>query len=52
MTYGMGGDNWSHIQTKHQTNMSFLTESTKHHNVKEFKKTFSGLLKGFCQSEL
>ena len=48
MTYStvfLGGDKGSHIQTKHQTKLSFLknfwAESTKHHNVKEFKKTLN-----------
>ena len=36
-----GGDNWSHIQTKHQTKTSFLTESTKHYNVTDVKKTLN-----------
>ena len=43
-------DYWPLGGDKHQTNTSFSTESTKHHSVKELKKTlnldkFRGLLR-------
>ena len=34
-------DYWPLRGDKHQTKTSFSTESTKHHNVKEFKKTLN-----------